>query len=268
VRAPSLVFVLAQLAGSAQHPWAAPLDALRAGRDDDARVTLEALGRAASLDGETRAHAWSWAGQIASRRGALDAARRDFTEARRVAPTSYDARMAAVHLGEVEARAGHWRDAERALVTVERDADPVIAAYAGARLRGVRERLRRRALRVADGLAVVGAALALARRVWRTPGDARRRVGRSFGRALLVTWSLAIVGAAVAARRVTSLAASATVTFAIVASVAVAMLWATRREATPRRHTALTLVVTGVALAAGLHLALDLMWRSVVDPLR
>jgi hypothetical protein len=264
--APRLVIgLLAQLA--VPSPWDDVLADIHARDELRAVARLEAMGADPALSPEVRSHAWSWAGQLAARRSDLDRARADFIAAQRAAPGCFDARMAAVHEGEVDLRARRFDDAERVLATVERDPDPIVATYASARLRAVRERVRRHAVRAASVGLIALAAIALAVRAARVAPGARRRAGRAFGRALLLTGSIG-VGAAVAVPRwTTSLAAPGCMAFAIPASVGLAWMWATRERGASRAAALATLLATAVVLAAALHLALDLTWWSVNDPM-
>jgi hypothetical protein len=260
-----LIGLLAQLAGAS--PWADVLAALHTGDAPGAGARLEAMGADRALAPEVRAHAWSWAGQLAGRRGDRPRARADFAAAQRVAPGCFDARMAAVHEGEVYLRERRFADAERVLSTVERDPDPIVATYAAARLRGVRERVRRRGVRAASvGLVALGL-LALVARGWRLAPRDRRRAGRAFGRTLLVTGPLGAMAAVAGPRWTTSLAAPGCMAFAIPASVGVAWLWSTRDRGGSRAASLATVVVAALVLAAALHLALDLTWWSVNDPM-
>lgn len=264
----AFIAVCAQLAGGAAPAWSDVLDALHAGHDGEARAALEAVGRDAAVDAATRAHAWSWAGQIAARRGLLDGARSDFVAAQAVAPASFDGRMAAVHEGEVELRARRWDAAEQALSRVEHDPDPIIGTYAAARLRAVRQRPWRRALRATSVGVVALAALALAVRVGAAIRRRRwRRQLGPFGRALLVAEVVALAGALIVPRWVNPLASSGWMASAIPSSIGLALLWATRPPSPSRRRAAVAVTLAAVACAAGLYLALDLTWWSVADPM-
>jgi hypothetical protein len=176
--------------------------------------------------------------------------------------------MASVREGELAMRERRWRDAERALARVEHDPDPIIATYAGARLRAVRQRPWRRGLRAVSIGLVALAALALAARVIAAArgGRARRRL-RPFGRALLAAELVTLAGALAIPRWVTPLASSGWMACAIPSSVALALLWATRPARPTRRSDATTAALATVAVAACLYLALDLTWWSVADPM-
>ena len=243
------------------------IEALHAREPQTAQRRLEMLADDPSIDAASRAHAASWAGQIAARRGDLDVARRDFQRARRIAPAVFDGRMAAVHEGEVDIAARRFDEAERVLAPYEHDPDPLIATYAQARMRGLRERVGRRVLRYGSIASVLLGLLGLGARVRVALRAPPRRIGRSFGRALLVTESVAIAGAVMVPRWFTSLAQSGWMAAAIPSSVALAGLWSVRPRSFTRSGALLTAIMSAVAVAAALYLALDLTWWSVENPL-
>lgn len=246
-------------------PWASVLTAQRERGDDAAHAELEHAARSIPGPAWIRAHAWRWAGQLAMRRGRHETATRDFEAAVREDPGGFEGRMARVHLAEVAIRQRRWYLAEERLVPLENDPDRIVAAYARARLRAVRERTRRLTLRwVSLALLVVGALLLVVRLARRAR---RRGTARSFARALLGGEALAIAGALVVPRWTSSLAAPGWMAFAVPAALVGSALWATREASAPYSRRAGVLAAFVLACAAGLYLALDLTWWSQEHPL-
>ncbi len=260
----AFVSVLAQPSGAL---FDDVLDALHARDPALAQRRLEHLADDDHIGRAERAHAASWAGQLAVRRGDVEAARTDFQRARRIAPETFDGRMAAVHEGEADLAARRFAEAEAVLAPYEHDPDAVIATYAQARLRALRQRVPRRVLRYGSETVLLLGLGALALRMRAALRHRPRRLLPSFGRALLLTESVAIAAAAAVPRLWTSLAQSGVMAAAIPSSLALALAWSLRPRSFTARAAALTAVMAAVFVASALYLALDLTWWSVEDPM-
>lgn len=245
-------------------PWRTVMDIALQHGDIAAQAELERIAAQTNLSPWQRAYAWRWAGRLAMRNERFAQAQRDFEAARAAEPGGFEARMAAVHLGELAIRQQRWYEADRWLSPLAHDPDPIIATYAADRLTAVRERIRRVALRWLSVAWLACTAIALAVRLWKR--SRRNGVGASFARALLVTETLALMGGMVVPRATTSLATPGWMAFSIPAAVVVAAVWATRdpRDSLLQRTAHWTVVA--LALVAGLYLALDFTWWSVMRP--
>ncbi len=253
-----------------REPWASVMSAMQANDFTAARVTLEAYGRGALGAPWERAHAYLQAGDLARRTRDIPDARRDYALATATDPMGFDGRMAVEHLGELALDQRQWSAAERTLVRVENDPDPVIHAYAAARLHAVRDHLQRRVRRWGSIVWLAVCAVGLGVRVavaLRAIGW--RRASRSMGSALLLSEAVAITGGVVVPRWINLLAGPGWMAFALPAGVVVAVMWATRggSPGQPRWRRALPWLALALAMACGLYLALEFTWWSVDDPL-
>jgi len=263
----TLIAVLAQLRSIdlSVAPWSGVMDTLRSDGDHAAQRDLERIARTFAGPAWQRAHASRWAGQIAVRHGRLADAERDFRSAIREDPRGFEGRMSMVHLGEVAMRRRTWFQAERWLAAVEHDSDRIISTYARDRLRAVRERTRRLAVRYTSIATLLVVVVAMLLGVVR--GRRRSGAAEKFGRALLVGEALAIVGGLIVPRVTTTFASAAWMAAAIPSALLGAAVFAMRNRDGSRWRVAIDVALVVMMFAAALSLALDYTWWSVERPI-
>jgi hypothetical protein len=241
-------------------PWDAVMSAMQRRAEGDAQAELERIGQRQDLPAWQRAHAFSWAGELAERRGHLEEARSDYMHAHDDDAAGFEGRMACVKLGRIAVREQRWYEAERWFSRVEHDPDPIINAYANADLAAIRERVRHIVKRYGSIALLVLAFVPFAIRIARN--IRREGVSRRFGRALLVAEAMAIVGVPIVKRWWSPLATSGWMAAAIPFGLVAALLWCTRREGRATWRDGVVVVAFAASMAAGLYLAADFLWWS------